>query len=125
MFGGGTFLTQNKVLPGVYSNFISKATANATLSNRGVVAMALDLNWGIDGQVFTVEASDFQKNSLKIFGYAYDAPEFKIDKATVKSLGISNSLQNKQIDIDNSFQLTSMNDQVKEMLSIIAHLLSP
>ena len=77
MFGGGTFLTQNKVLPGVYSNFISKATANASLSDRGVVAMALDLNWGVDGQVFTVEASDFQKNSLKIFGYAYDAPELK------------------------------------------------
>mgnify|MGYP000797721384 CR=1 FL=1 len=30
--GGGTFLTQNKILPGAYINFISVANASATLS---------------------------------------------------------------------------------------------
>ena len=33
--GGGTFLVQNKVLPGAYINFISVAQASATLSARG------------------------------------------------------------------------------------------
>ena len=42
--GGGTYLTQNKVLPGAYFQFISKAIASATLSDRGVAAMALELD---------------------------------------------------------------------------------
>ena len=77
MLGGGTFITQNKVLPGVYQNFVSKATASASLSDRGVVGMGLELNWGVDGSVFDVTAADFQKNSLRIFGYAIDADELK------------------------------------------------
>ncbi|MGL4791300.1 MAG: phage tail protein, partial [Anaerotignaceae bacterium] len=59
--GGGTFLTQNKVLPGSYINFISAARSAATLSERGYCAMALELDWGVDGEIFTVESSDFQK----------------------------------------------------------------
>lgn len=77
MLGGGTYVTQNKVLPGAYFQFISKATASAGLSDRGVAAMALELNWGADNKIVTVEAADFQKNSLKIFGYDYGAEEMK------------------------------------------------
>ena len=77
MLGGGTYVTQNKTLPGAYFQFISRAISSAELSDRGVVAMALDLNWGADGVIFDVEASDFQKNSLKIFGYDYSADEMK------------------------------------------------
>ncbi len=69
--GGGTFLTQNKVLPGSYINVISVAKASATLSDRGYCTMPLELDWGVDGEVFTVEASDFQKRSLEFFGYVY------------------------------------------------------
>lgn len=75
--GGGNFTTQNKVLPGAYFSFISKAAATAELSERGVAAMALDLNWGVDNVIFSVDAGDFQKNSLKIFGYDYSADEMK------------------------------------------------
>lgn len=69
--GGGIWLTQNKVLPGTYINFSSVAKASATLSERGYAAMPLLLDWGPENQVFTVTNGDFQKNSLKIFGYAY------------------------------------------------------
>lgn len=75
--GGGTFLTQNKVIPGSYINFISAARASATISDRGYCAMAMELDWGIDGEVFTVEAEDLQKDSLKIFGYDYTSPKLK------------------------------------------------
>lgn len=75
--GGGTYTTQNKGLPGAYFQFVSKAATSAELSDRGVAAMAFDLNWGVDGKIFDVSASDFAKNSLKLFGYAYDADELK------------------------------------------------
>lgn len=75
--GGGTFLTQNKILPGAYINFISVARASATLSDRGIATIPLEMNWGPEGEVVTVELGDFQKDSQKIFGYAYTADELK------------------------------------------------
>lgn len=69
--GGGTFVTQNKKLPGSYINFVSAAKASATLSERGYATMPLELDWGKENAVFEVTNGDFQKNSLKIFGYAY------------------------------------------------------
>jgi Phage tail sheath protein subtilisin-like domain/Phage tail sheath C-terminal domain/Phage tail sheath protein beta-sandwich domain/Tail sheath protein Gp18 domain III N-terminal region len=77
MLGGGTFTTQNKVLPGTYMNFVSVAKANAELSERGICAIPMELNWGKDGDVFTVENTDFEKESLQIFGYSYDAEEVR------------------------------------------------
>lgn len=73
--GGGTWLTQNKVLPGTYVNFTSLAKASAALSNRGYAAAPFMLSWGPEGVVFPVTSGEFQKNSKVIFGYAYDHPK--------------------------------------------------
>lgn len=75
--GGGTFLTQNKVVPGAYINFVSAAKASITLSDRGIVTMPLDLDWGKDSAVFEVTPEDVQKNSLKVFGYSYSDDKMK------------------------------------------------
>lgn len=75
--GGGTFLVQNKTLPGAYINFISVATATANLGDRGYAAMALDLDWGVDGEIFEVTSENLQKDSLKIFGYDYTSDKLK------------------------------------------------
>lgn len=75
--GGGTFVTQNKNLPGSYINFVSASAASAILSDRGVAAFPIVLPWGEDGKVFTVTAEDFHKHSLRIFGYSYNANEMK------------------------------------------------
>ncbi len=71
--GGGTWLTQNKKLPGTYINFISKVRAQVNMADRGYGTMALDLDWGPEGEVFTVTNEDFQKDSMKYFGYDYSA----------------------------------------------------
>ena len=65
------------MLPGSYINFVSVARANATLSDRGYAAMGLELDWGEEDKIFTVENSDFQKNCLKIFGYDYTDDKLK------------------------------------------------
>lgn len=70
-YGGGTFLTQNKVLPGTYINFISVAKASSELSDRGYGALAMNLDWGPDSQIFRVEQEDFQTDAQKYFGYDY------------------------------------------------------
>ena len=75
--GGGTFLTQNKTLPGTFFMIISKAKASAVLSDRGVAAMAFELDWGPENKVIAVSANDFIKNSESILGYSYDAEQLK------------------------------------------------
>lgn len=73
--GGGTWLVQNKILPGSYINFSSIAKASATLSERGYAAAPFVLSWGPENEVFAVTSGEFQKNSKAIFGYSYDHPK--------------------------------------------------
>lgn len=75
--GGGGFTTENKDLPGAYINFVSAASASAALSERGTATMPLELDWGIEGEVFEVTNEDFQKRSMKIFGYSADNAKMK------------------------------------------------
>lgn len=75
--GGGTFVTQNKVIPGSYMNFVSAAKASAKLSDRGVVTMPLSLDWGNEDGIFEVANGDFQKSTMKLFGYAYTDDKMK------------------------------------------------
>lgn len=75
--GGGTWLTQNKKLPGTYINFTSKVRASVNMADRGYGAMPLELDWGPEGEVFTVTNEDFQKDSMKYFGYDYGADQMK------------------------------------------------
>jgi hypothetical protein len=71
--GGGTWLFQNKKLPGAYINFVSKVRASTDIADRGYGTMPLELDWGPDGEVFTVTSEDFQKSSMQYFGYDYTA----------------------------------------------------
>ena len=75
--GGGTWVTQNKILPGSYINFVSAKRASSTLGERGYAAIPLELNWGVEGKVFTVTAEDFKNNSLTLFGYDYTHANMK------------------------------------------------
>lgn len=75
--GGGLWTTQNKVLPGSYINFVSAAKATAALSDRGVAAMPVELDWGPEGAVFTATNGEFMKDSHKLFGYAYTEDKLK------------------------------------------------
>lgn len=75
--GGGNFTTQNKELPGTYINFVSAASANIELSDRGIATMPLELDWGVENEIFEVSSEDFKKNSQTIFGYNYEHEKMK------------------------------------------------
>ena len=74
--GGGTFLVQNKVLPGAYINFVSRPRAMGSLGERGVVCVGMELDWGAEGMA-AVEAADFRTDSKMLFGYDYLSDEMK------------------------------------------------
>ena len=71
MLGGGTFVTQNKILPGSYINFVSAARAT-TNQQRGVAAIPFVMDWGLENEIFEITADDFAKNALTILGYGAD-----------------------------------------------------
>lgn len=75
--GGGTFTVPNKVLPGAYINFISMARALGSLGERGIVALPLEMNWGAEDEVITIDSGEFQKEALNILGYSFAADEMK------------------------------------------------
>lgn len=77
MLGGGNFITQNKILPGSYINFVSAKRATAMLSERGIAALGLELDWCPDGVIFEVTNEDFKRYSLENFGYEYDNHKLK------------------------------------------------
>lgn len=77
MLGGGTFTSQNKKIPGSYINFISAAKAEGVLSERGIVAYAVSLDWGNDTGVFEISKEEFQRDSLSLLGYEYTAEAVK------------------------------------------------
>jgi len=63
--GGGNWVTQNKVRPGVYINFKSQ-DIGSLLGNRGIVAMPLDLNWGAEQTVIEITKDT---DTLPLFGH--------------------------------------------------------
>jgi hypothetical protein len=63
---GGEFVTQNKVRPGVYINFISEAAALGALGERGIATIALSLSWGESKKVLEINAGD---NTKDLLGY--------------------------------------------------------
>ena len=70
MFGAGSWEKQDKVLPGTYVNKTALKKADTKLSERGYVAVPLELDWGPEKAVFTVTKEDFKDKCFEIFGYA-------------------------------------------------------
>lgn len=75
--GGGTFISQNKKLPGTYINFASAQSASSSIGERGTAAMAIEMDWGKDGEIIEVTSESFAKDSMKIFGYDYSNEKLK------------------------------------------------
>lgn len=73
--GGGRFTAQNRGLPGTYINFVSATAATATLSDRGIAAIALPLPWGPVGEMITVTGEEFVRRSRELFGRSYTHPD--------------------------------------------------
>lgn len=63
---GGTWSSQNKVLPGVYIRFTTGTPLGLTIGERGVVTICEPMSWGPVGQVQTIEATT---NMVPYTGY--------------------------------------------------------
>lgn len=68
MFGGGSFITQNKILPGSYINVVSAAKATATLGERGIVAIAIPLSPETAGQVISMTNVEYLQTPEDFIG---------------------------------------------------------
>lgn len=52
----GTWLSQNKILPGAYINFLTNAPLSITLGDRGIVALLQEMSVGEKGDIYRVTA---------------------------------------------------------------------
>lgn len=69
---GGTWSSQNKVLPGVYIRFTTGTALGLTVGERGVVTICEPMSWGPVGQVTTVTLTT---DVTPITGYDITAPQ--------------------------------------------------
>ncbi len=78
---GGTFKTQDKVIPGTYENFIVSNGVITEAGERGVCALITDMNWiyyGAGNKVVALTKDEFYKNAfVRELGYSYDAEELQ------------------------------------------------
>lgn len=75
--GGGYFTNQNKVLPGAYINFISRAGMGTGEFERGIAAFALEMSWGPEQKVRKITSEEFIENTVVLFGCRYDDEKLK------------------------------------------------
>ena len=75
MWGAGTFDEMNKVIPGTYIDIDVSGSPNFQLTDRGFLAVPMELPWGKDGEVMTVTAEQYANYAKEIFGYSYGSPE--------------------------------------------------
>ncbi len=78
---GGTWVSQNKVRPGVYINFIGEAKPLGAIGEKGVVAMALPLSWGASKQIVAIQAGEALVGKL---GYDAVAPQVLLIREALK-----------------------------------------
>ncbi|MFS8534842.1 MAG: phage tail sheath family protein [Limnochordales bacterium] len=78
---GGTWVSQNKIRPGVYINFRSAPAPVGTLGERGTVTMALPLSWGPSKQVIQIESG---QDTRDLLGYDITAPELLLVREALK-----------------------------------------
>lgn len=69
---GGTFDSQNKVLPGVYIRFRSNSGLGLNVGQRGVVAICEPMSWGAVGKVVEIENG---VDTTPYCGYAINTPQ--------------------------------------------------
>lgn len=69
---GGTFDTQNKVLPGVYIRFRSNSGLGLNVGQRGVAAICEPMSWGAVGKVVEIESG---ADTTPYCGYAFNTPQ--------------------------------------------------
>lgn len=83
---GGTWISQNKVRPGAYFNFIGVAAPSMPVGERGIGILAVPLNWGAEGELIEVYSMDLSDGSslAKIGSTAFD------EEAKVIRLMLSN-----------------------------------
>ena len=93
---GGTWTTQNKVLPGVYIRFKSAAGAGLTVSDRGTVAICEPLSWGPQAVVQTVEAG---ADWAPFTGYAGAAPQNRFLQEIFKGSNSRRTFFEKILDV--------------------------
>jgi len=55
---GGTWTSQNKILPGAYINFLTNTALSITPGDRGTVALLQEMSVGTAGDMYTITATD-------------------------------------------------------------------
>jgi len=63
---GGSWISQNKILPGAYLNFLTNKPLSITLGDRGTVVLLQEMSVGVVGEMYKITATDTSKYPVGI-----------------------------------------------------------
>lgn len=79
MATGGTFTSYNKIRAGAYMNFNVAPAQAITTGVRGVVAAAIPMSWGPEGEIIKVTGEDFAAGrSTAKLGFTYSSEDARM-----------------------------------------------
>jgi hypothetical protein len=90
----GTWTSQNKVLPGVYINFLTNKPLSIMPGDRGTVALALELSVGEKGQLYfeTATSSELKEKAPTVADYELITEALKCAQTViVYNLGVAHT----------------------------------
>lgn len=76
-YQGGTWTLPDGILPGARINFVAKERVMDVLSPRGILAVAMELDWGAGEEIQIFNSKDYTRDALYKFGYDEDSDELR------------------------------------------------
>ena len=83
---GGTWVSENKVLPGVYINVKSQPAVQANVGDKGIVAIAKALSWGPLGEVQEITPG---QDVTPVIGYGIGSEQALFLREMMKGTDVS------------------------------------
>lgn len=77
-WGGGTYTDMNKTLPGTYIKINVSDNMQFAITDRGYLAVPMELPWGKEGEVIEVSAEEYQEKAKEIFGCNPGSEELRL-----------------------------------------------
>lgn len=66
---------QDQVLPGTYVSFVSTGSVHASMSERGVSALGLPLQWGAENELIVIDGEKASEQCPAYLGYPLSSPQ--------------------------------------------------
>ena len=118
---GGVWTSQNKVRPGAYINFETEKVSNIEVGTRGIVTMAMELDWGATDKLIEVTMNELLNgNSLASIGMMAGDDKSLLPTLALQNASILKLYRLNQDGVKASLSISSGEEESTSTLTVTA-----